>query len=66
MARRTPTFRQFRDVAQFCVGVVVILHELVIHEGAERPTILLVGASLIGVTILSGASKNGNGNNGGG
>ena len=64
MRRRLPSFRQARDVGQFLLGVVVILHELVLNTGDERPTILLIGASLIGVTIFTGSSKgeNGNGN----
>ena len=47
------------------LGVIVILHELMINRGEERPTTLLIGASLIGVTILSSSSKNGNGNGAG-
>ena len=43
------------------LGVAVVVHELVFHDGPERPTLILVGAGLITGTFIFGA-RNGNGN----
>lgn len=61
MARRPrrPSGRQFREGGQFLLGCAVIAHEVFWRPGAERPTVLIVGAAMVGVTILSGTGRTG-------
>ena len=58
--RWRPTSRETREATQYLLGVVIVLHELFVHDGPERPTMILAGCGLITGTFIFGAARNGN------
>lgn len=44
-------FRLSRDIVLFSTGLAGILHEVFVHRGEERPSLLIVLAAMMGLPI---------------
>lgn len=61
---RRLTGRQWRDATLFLAGLLLTVNESVVHQGPERPTLLLLFAAMMGLPFILRADeqrKNGGG-----
>lgn len=45
-------FSGWRDVTLFLTGIGLIVHEAVLREGPERPTLLVLYAGMVGLPVF--------------
>lgn len=49
--------KQWRDVLLFLTGLALIVHEAVVRSGAERPTLLVLYAGMVGLPVFLRADE---------